>query len=126
MWQEDAVDRGEILRFALFQPENFRSGPAGQHSVADQLDQRGFASEFLNDFSALCRRRGIAPKFSRPNHLTGRVTDDQAMLLATDSDGANLMFPVADLGQTILNRLVHGADPNLGILLHVPLGQTSD
>ena len=48
------------------------------------------------------------------------------MLLSTDSDGADLVFSFADLGETSLNRLVHRVDPDPGVLLHVPIGQTRD
>ena len=48
------------------------------------------------------------------------------MLLSADSDGSDLVFSFADLGETSLNRLVHRVDPNPGILLHVPIGQTGD
>ena len=48
------------------------------------------------------------------------------MLLSADSDGADLVLSFADLGETSLNRLVHRVDPDPGVLLHVPIGQTRD
>ena len=110
----------------MFQPKNFWSRPAGQHRVADELDERRFPSEFFNDFFALFRRRGVTPQFSRPYHLTGGIQDNKTMLLSTDSDGADLVFSFADLGETSLNRLVDRVDPNPWILLHVPSGQAGD
>ena len=48
------------------------------------------------------------------------------MLLPADSDRTDLIFSFADLGQTSLDRLVHRIDPDPGILLHVPVGQTGN
>ena len=48
------------------------------------------------------------------------------MLLSTDSNGTDLIFSFANLGQAGLDRLVHCIDPDPGILLHVPVGQTGD
>src|SRR6201999_1951705 len=74
--------------------------------------------------SALFRRRGIAPEFGWPDHLTGGVQDDEAVLLSADANGADLVFSFTECGETSLNGLVHRFDPNPGILFHVSVGQT--
>ena len=48
------------------------------------------------------------------------------MLLSAGADGADFVFSVADLFETILDCLIHGIDPDGRILLHMPIRQAGD
>ena len=48
------------------------------------------------------------------------------MLLPAHTDRTHVLLPVAELRHAVAHRLVHGIQPHLRVLLHVPGGQPLD
>ena len=71
----------------FFQPENFRSGEAGQNGVAECADGCFQSAELLRDFIAFGGGGGVAPEFGRADDFAVFSSGNKAMLLAADADG---------------------------------------
>jgi hypothetical protein len=74
----------------IFQPENFRSGEAGQDSVAERLDGFLRTAERFGDLFAFGGRGSVAPEFGGADDFAGFVERDETVLLAADADGFDL------------------------------------
>src|SRR6202790_3360233 len=118
MRKQDAACFLPILGLVLAQPQDLWSGIACAHRVPDERDDAGRPAEMIRDLIALGAGRCVVPQLRWADNPVLLVENDKAVLLATDTDAANLFFERAKFGDDFSNGLFRGVDPILRILFH--------
>ena len=118
MRKQDAVSPLPVLGLVLAQPQDLWSGIAGAHRVSDERDDTGRSAEMIGDLVTLGAGRRVVPQFGRAHDLVLLVENDEPMLLAADTDAANLVLARAKFGNDFADGLLRGVDPILWMLFH--------
>jgi hypothetical protein len=126
MRKQDAACPLPILGLVLTQPQDLWSGIACAHRVPDERDDAGRAAEMIGDLIALGARRCVVPQLGWTDNPVLLVENDKTVLLATDTDSANLVLERAKFCDDFSNGLFRGFDPILRILFHGARWQVGD
>src|SRR5258708_22247108 len=126
MRKQDAACPLPILGLVLTQPQDLWSSIACAHRVPDERDDAGRAAEMIGDLIALGARRCVVPQLGWTDNPVLLVEDDKTVLLATDTDAANLLLGRSKFGDDFSNGLFRVVDPILRILFHGARWQVGD
>src|SRR5262245_50522130 len=78
-----------LFRLMLFQPKDFWGGESRQDRVTQETQSLLRATQLIGNLFAFRGGGGVAPEFGGANDVSFLVQRDEAMLLATDSNGAH-------------------------------------
>src|SRR5258708_20735713 len=126
MRKQDAACPLPILGLVLTQPQDLWSGIACAHRVPDERDDAGRPAEMIGDLIALGARRCVVPQLGWTDNPVLLVENDKTVLLATDTDSANLVLERAKFCDDFSDGLFRGFDPILRILFHGARWQVGD
>lgn len=126
VWEKDFAKGAEVMRFVLFEPEDFGSGVAWQDGVSFFFEQIFRTAEGAVKFFAFSEGGGVAPEFGGADDAIICVEWDEAVLLSADTDGADFVFAGPELGDDFLNGFVGSGDPFGGVLFEVAFWEALD
>ena len=118
MRKQDTLRSFPVLGLVLAQPQDLWSRIACAHRVSDERDDASRSAKMIGDFVALGACCCVVPQFGWANDLVLLVKNDKPVLLAADTDAANLVLARAKFGNDFADGLFRGVDPILWILFH--------
>ncbi len=86
----------EVMRFVLLEPQDFRGGVPGEDGVSLLFQEVFCAAEDAVEFVTFGDGGRVAPEFCGADDVIICVEGDEAVLLATDADCADLVFSGAE------------------------------